>query len=96
MKLYLLKQNIDRKLAYDSIIVCAESETEAIKINPFNQRFISEIDFKPSEEYSSYKWYLYDWGRNWCPNPSYVRCIELGTANKDIEAGVVSTSFKEE
>ena len=78
MNLYLLKQDANMDWdTYDSAIVCAESEEEAIKIHPNGDVFNGE----------------WKWNNNWAKNPSQVRCQKIGVADGSVEKGVVLASF---
>ena len=78
MNLYLLKQdvNIDWD-TYDSVIVCAESEEEAVKIHPNGDFFDTG----------------WEWPEGWVETPSQVRCQKIGVADESVEKGVVLASF---
>lgn len=74
MNLYLLTQDVNVGWdTYDSAIVCAESEAEAVKIHPDGTFFDS-------------MWLAtYDWVKT----PSDVKCKKIGVADDSIEKGVV-------
>lgn len=78
MNLYLLEQDINGYWdTYDSAIVCAESEAEAVKIHPDGDFFDSG-------------WTSTD---DWVETPSKVKCKKIGVADKSIEKGVILASF---
>ena len=78
MNLYLLTQDVNMDWdTYDSVIVCAESEEEAVKINPDGDIFGT----------------VRRWGSGWVKDPSLVKCRKIGVADESIEKGVVLTSF---
>jgi len=67
MKLYLLSQNDNNGYdTYDSCIVCAENEQDAITISP--------DEFHTIEENCKYT--------SWAKNVSSITCEEIGDANK--------------
>ena len=74
MNLYLLTQDVNVGWdTYDSAIVCAESEEEAVKIHPDGTFFDS-------------MWLAtYDWVKM----PSDVKCRKIGVADESIEKGVI-------
>ena len=78
MNLYLLTQDVNVGWnTYDSAIVCAESEAEAVKFHPDGTFFDS-------------MWLAtYDWVKI----PSDVKCKKIGVADDSIEKGVVLDSF---
>lgn len=78
MNLYLIYRNdIADYDTYDSAIVCAESEEEAVKIHPNGDFFDTG----------------WRWREEWVENPSLVKCRKIGVADKSIEKGVVLASF---
>lgn len=78
MNLYLLEQDVNMDWdTYDSVIVCAESEEEAVKIHPDGEIWGT----------------VYRWDYTWAENPSLVKCRKIGVADKSIEKGVVLASF---
>ena len=78
MNLYLLTQDVNTDWdTYDSVIVCAESEEEAVKINPDGDIFGT----------------VRRWGSGWVKDPSLVKCRKIGVADESIEKGVVLASF---
>lgn len=78
MNLYLLtRYDYADYDTYDSVIVCAESKEEAVKINPDGDFF--DIGWR--------------WMGDWVENPSQVKCRKIGVADKSIEKGVVLASF---
>lgn len=78
MNLYLLTQDVNMGWdTYDSAIVCAESEEEAVKIHPNGEIWGT----------------VYQWDYAWAENPSLVKCRKIGVADESIEKGVVLASF---
>ena len=78
MNLYLLEQDVNMDWdTYDSVIVCAESEEEAVKIHPNGDFFDTG----------------WRWRDAWVENPSLVKCQKIGVADKSVEKGVVLASF---
>lgn len=78
MNLYLLTQDVNVDWdTYDSVIVCAESEEEAVKIHPNGYFFDTG----------------WRWRNEWVETPKYVKCRKIGVADKSIEKGVVLASF---
>ncbi len=78
MNIYLLTQDVTVGYdTYDSAIVCAESEEEAVKIHP-NGEIWGTVS---------------QWDYTWAENPSLVKCRRIGVADKSIEKGVVLASF---
>ena len=78
MNLYLLTQDVNVDWdTYDSVIVCAESEEEAVKIHPNGDIFDT----------------VCRWGSEWVKDPSHVECKKIGVADESIEKGVVLASF---
>lgn len=74
MNIYLLTQDVNVDWdTYDSAIVCAESEAEAVKFHPDGTFFDS-------------MWLAtYDWVKM----PSDVKCQKIGVADESIEKGVI-------
>jgi hypothetical protein len=78
MKLYKLSQNDNNNYdTYDSCIVCAENEKDAITISPDGFHTIEE-----KYEYTS-----------WARDVSAITCEEIGEANEKQVRGVVLASF---
>ena len=78
MNLYLLTQDVNMDWdTYESVIVCAESEEEAVKIHPDGEIWGT----------------VYRWDDTWAENPSLVKCRKIGVADESIEKGVVLASF---
>lgn len=78
MNIYLLTQDVNVGWdTYDSAIVCAESEEEAVKIHPGGDFFDTG----------------WEWNADWVKNPSHVECKKIGVADESIEKGVVLASF---
>ena len=78
MNLYLLEQDVNMDWdTYDSVIVCAESEEEAVKIHPNGDFFDTG----------------WRWRDEWVENPSLVKCQKIGVADESVEKGVVLASF---
>lgn len=70
MNLYLIER--DDNASYDeyvSAIVCAESEEEAVKINPNGDVFGT----------------VCRWGSEWVKDPSHVECKKIGVADESIK-----------
>jgi hypothetical protein len=78
MNLYLLTQD-DREDydTYDSVVVCAESEADAVTIYPNN--------YGTSWNTSEY--------RSWALTPDLVEAEYLGQAHDNLKRGVVLASF---
>ena len=78
MNLYLLTQDVNMDWdTYDSVIVCAESEEEAVKIHPDGDIFVN----------------VRRWCSGWVIDPSLVKCRKIGVADVSIEKGFVLASF---
>ena len=78
MKLYLLTQNDNTGYdTYDSCIVCAENEQDAITISPDEYHKIED-----KYQYTS-----------WAREVSSITCEEIGEANEKQVRGVVLASF---
>ena len=78
MNIYLLTQDVNVDWdTYDSAIVCAESEAEAVKFHPdgtfFDSMWLATCD--------------------WTKTSSDVKCKKIGVADKSIEKGVILASF---
>jgi hypothetical protein len=79
MKIFLLSRTGRTGYdAYDSCVVCAESEDDAINIHPSGQNIIDMVD-------DDYYW---DWG-----TVDAIICEEIGEANVNQERGVICASF---
>jgi hypothetical protein len=78
MKLYLLEQqdNINYD-TYDSCVVCAENELDAVTIDPYGEEFK-----EPNGGYGS-----------WASKIEFITCTEIGEANDQQERGVIIASF---
>ena len=89
-KLYHLTQNVVTGYdTYSDCIVCAESEEEARNIHPSEFR----------KGYDGHWWFQYETGEEidddgggWC-KISEVKVREIGTANHNIEVGLICSSF---
>ena len=78
MNIYLLTQDVNVDWdTYDSAIVCAESEAEAVKFHPDGTFFDSMWRAKC----------------DWTKTSSDVKCKKIGVADKSIEKGVILASF---
>lgn len=79
MKLYLLSQNDnDNYDTYDSCLVCAENEEDAITITPDGDTFIENC---------------YNYNGGWAKKLSSITCVEIGEANERQTRGVIISSF---
>ena len=78
MKLYLLSQddNCDYD-TYDSCVVCAANEPDAINTMPNG-----DTPFKPSDQYGS-----------WAHSIEAIKCEYIGEADPSLEKGVICASF---
>ena len=90
MKLYLISQNVNNDWdTYDSAVVAAEDELQAAKICPDKYyiwengcwNFVYSSGEKKAET-----------PRSWC-EPTDINVVYLGEASKDIESGVILSSF---
>jgi len=80
MNLYLLRQKENSDYdTFDSCVVCAENETEAVNIMP---DFGKGKQFEPSSAYGA-----------WAFTLSAVECEYIGIAAPNIEKGIVIASF---
>lgn len=80
MKLYLIKQNINKGYdTYNAAIVAAPTDAAAKLIHPC-------ISYKSPDEWD-------DGTDMWCTNPDDVIAEYLGEAAEGIEQGVVLASF---
>ena len=78
MNLYLLEQNDNTGYdTYDSCVVCAENEQDAITISPDSRYTIEQKHPDTS----------------WARSIESVTCEFLGVANENIERGIVLASF---
>lgn len=92
MNLYKLTQNVNKNWdTYDSVIVCAETEQDAIRIHPtsFDGEVIrwddrNENFFRCGSEY---------WCNAWAKNTEDVKAELIGIAVFDLKEGVVLASF---
>lgn len=80
MNLYLISQTQQQDYdTYDCAVVCAEAEDEARSIHPASQ--FREVDCRKWRDYG------------WCKSPDMVTVKLLGVADKDIDRGVLCSSF---
>ena len=82
MYLYLISQDENNGYdTYDSAVVCAGSEAEAIKIHPSGYKNRKEIWWEERLD-------LYDW-----TTPDNVKVKLIGIADESIPQGIVCASF---
>ena len=84
MKLFLLTQreNVGYD-TYDSMVVAAENEGDAVAISPNGDIYGDAL----------YCWNQWDCGTAWASKPDNVTCQYIGEAAPDIKAGPIITSF---
>jgi hypothetical protein len=78
LKLFLLSQEENNDYdTFDSVLVCAENEEEAKKIDPRGEVFKENNDFFGC----------------WAYSLSGITCVEIGEANEHQTKGVIIASF---
>lgn len=85
MNLYLLTQRENTGYdTFDSIVVAAENEGDAVAISPYG-----DIYGNPGK----HSWSSWDHSSSWATKPDNVTCQLIGTAAPGITSGVVISSF---
>jgi hypothetical protein len=78
MKLFLLTQMDNNTYdTFDSILVCAENEDDAVTIDPYGDPYVEGADYFTS----------------WAKKASSIICEEIGEANDKHARGVIIASY---
>ena len=89
MNLYLLTQSVNRGYdTYDSCVVAAESEAEAVRMHPGGTRVWSDALLWVRPDGNTDDYAMWDW----C-HPSQVDCSLVGVAHESLPVGVLIASY---